>query len=160
MVAGVSEELVRVCAAGWPMQWLPVLPLRPYSPRGARASMNWVTARRIMRIAHVVVAAATMAGRGQFFWEPSRAGAALASKARLAPGVINRGARRSINVPTPFDGHVLRALARGLAASVRLNRAYWQARAWPFALRLAQCQTHPLLAGRRSTPWAGCGRDR
>jgi len=37
-----------------------------------------------MRIAHVVVAAATMAGRGQFFWGPRRADAALASKARLA----------------------------------------------------------------------------
>jgi len=41
--------------------------------------MNWVTVRRIMRIAYVVVAATTMAGRGQLFWGPSRAGAALAS---------------------------------------------------------------------------------
>ena len=45
-----------------------------------------------MRIAHVVVAAATMAGRGQLFWGPSRAGAALASKARLARGSLT-GAR-------------------------------------------------------------------
>jgi hypothetical protein len=36
-----------------------------------------------MRIAHVVVTATTLAGRGQFFWGPSRAGAALLGKARL-----------------------------------------------------------------------------
>src|SRR6266702_4810291 len=41
--------------------------------------MNWVTVRRIMRIAYVAVAAATIAGRGQLFWGPSRAGTALAS---------------------------------------------------------------------------------
>jgi len=51
-----------------------------------------VTARRTMRIAHVVAAAATMAGRRQFFWGPSRAGAALASKARPARGSLT-GAR-------------------------------------------------------------------
>ena len=36
-----------------------------------------------MRIAHVVVVATTLAGRGQFFWGPSRAGTALPSKALL-----------------------------------------------------------------------------
>src|SRR5215468_2257539 len=126
----------------------------------AHVSMNWVTVRRIMRIAHVVVAAATMAWRGQFFWGPRRADAALASKARLARRSFTGVRADQSKYQPPFYRHVLRALAGGLAASVRLNRAFWHARAWPFALRLARCPTHPLLVGGRSTPWAGCGRDK
>jgi hypothetical protein len=41
-----------------------------------------------MRIAHVVVAAATIAGRGQFFWGPGRARTRLAGKARLGGGSL------------------------------------------------------------------------
>src|SRR5690242_1943448 len=87
-----------------------------------RVNMKWVTVRRIMRIAHVVVAATTMAGRGQFFWGPSRAGATLASKAPLARRSLP-GTRSSTNAPTPSYRLVLRALARELAASIRLNQA-------------------------------------
>ena len=96
-----------------------------------------------MRIAYVVVAATTIAGRGQLFWGPSRAGAALASKARLASGSLTGRADRS-RYQLPVYGHVLRVWPEGSPHRVRLNRAFWQARAWPFALRLAQCPTHPL----------------
>ena len=78
-----------------------------------------------MRIAYVVVAATTMAGRGQFFWGTGPGGCRAVPQGAARPEVSYRGARRSIKVPTPFDGHVLRALARGLTASIRLNRASW-----------------------------------
>lgn len=55
-----------------------------------------------MRIAHVVVAAATMTGRGQFFLgtEPGGCRAGLQGAAPLE--AINRGARSSIKVPPSF----------------------------------------------------------
>ena len=53
-----------------------------------------------MRIAHVVLAAATMARRGQLFGGPSRARARLASKARPGGGSLPRaGAASSAGQP-------------------------------------------------------------
>jgi hypothetical protein len=66
--------------------------------------MNWVTVRRIMKIAHVVVAAATMAWRGQFFWGTQPGGCRAGQERAARPEVINRGARRSIKVPTRCTG--------------------------------------------------------
>jgi hypothetical protein len=56
-----------------------------------------------MRIAYVVAAAATIAGRGQPFWEPCRAGAALASEARLARRSLT-GARSDLSMYQPLIG--------------------------------------------------------
>src|SRR6516225_8495680 len=112
-----------------------------------------------MRIPHVVVAAATMAGRGQVFWGPRRAGVALAGMAQLARWSLT-GARADRSRYQPrFDGHVLRALARGLTASVRLHQAFWHARPG-FCAAARTVPNTPIASWRRSTPWAGCGGDR
>jgi len=101
---GSQREVVRMCAADGPVPKLPVLPPQSSIAGGqAHGSMNWVTMRRIMRIAYVVVAAATIAGRGLFFWGPSRAGALLPSAARLARESLT-GARADRSAYQPLTG--------------------------------------------------------
>ena len=53
-----------------------------------------------MRIAHVVVVAATVVGLSRVFWQPSRCHAGQRSAAHSE--VSKRGACRSINGPTPI----------------------------------------------------------
>ncbi len=53
--------------------------------------MNWLTVRLIMRIADIVVAATTIAGRRQFFSRPGLAPAELANEVRLGQGFFDRG---------------------------------------------------------------------
>src|SRR6266568_4909692 len=63
-------------------------------------------------------------------WRPPRSPGGVSSSGDRAcqrgaawPEIINRGSLRSINVPTPYR-HILRALASGLGASVRLKQAF------------------------------------
>jgi hypothetical protein len=56
-----------------------------------------------MRIAHVVMAAAAMAGLGQFFWGPRRARAGLASEARPGGGSLT-GTGAAASTGRPFIG--------------------------------------------------------
>ena len=96
-----------------------------------------------MRIAYVVVAATTMAGRGQLFWGPSRAGAALASKARLASGSLTGRADRSRYQPR-FTGMFCAFWPEGSPHRFASIGPFGRRGPGLFALRLAQCPTHPL----------------
>ena len=50
--------------------------------------MEWLTVTQIMKIADIVMAAATIAGRRQLFSRPSLARAELASEVRLGQGSL------------------------------------------------------------------------
>src|SRR5215471_707897 len=98
--------------------------------------MNWGTMRRIATIAPAVVAAATIAGRVQSFWQPGRVSAGLASMLWLARGSLT-GARAGPSTNQPFYRHALRAtpcaMASKSAALVRLKQALGTR--WPSLLR-------------------------
>lgn len=56
-----------------------------------------------MRIADIVVAAATIAGRRQFFSRPGLARAELANEVRLGQGSLTGGVRNSIDGQVPHQ---------------------------------------------------------
>ena len=82
-----SEELVRTRATDGLGKGPDSAAKSPYPGGYARGSMDWLTVRLIMRIADIVAAAA-IAGRGQFFSRPSRARAELANEVRLGLGSL------------------------------------------------------------------------
>src|SRR5215469_18914664 len=104
--------------------------------------MNWGAMRRIARIAPAVVAAATIAGRAQFCWQPGRVSAGLASIVLPALGSLD-GARADPSTNQPWYRHALRAMAGKPAALVRLKQALGTR--WPSLLccdRRGAQQTH------------------
>src|SRR5262249_25607896 len=106
----------------------------------ARGNRNWATARRIMRIAHVVAAAAPSAGPGQVFL--GRARARLASEARLGGGSLT-GTGAAASTGRPFIG-VLGGL-RPAGSPHELARVDLMGSRWPgrVALRFPRRQnTH------------------
>src|SRR5262245_25019426 len=107
----------------------------------ARESMNWVTVRLIMRIAHGVAAAATAVGLKQFSWRPGGARAGLAREARLGQGLLPR-ARAASPADQPLTGLACALRAAGSPPEVlRAGPRHPQAR--PCAPRFLRRQnTH------------------
>ena len=122
----------------------------PYPRREARVSMSWGHDEADHENRPCCGGCHHDGRAGSSFLGTEPGGWRAVPQGAACPEAINRGVRRSIEVPTPLYRHVLRALARELAASMRLNQAFYHARAWPFALRFARCPTHPLLAGGRA----------